>query len=158
VNATDAEGDPILYRVQGLPPGAVFDPQTHTFSWTPDYQSAGTYPNVHFIADDGLQAVSQFTTFVIAPAPQPPTLTRPADRAVRQGDPIRIQLQVNNPEGSRLRYFSDLLPPGAVLNPQTGLFQWTPAFTQHGTFKVPFAVSDGQNAVVQTTTFTILNV
>src|SRR5206468_803454 len=90
IQANDADDDSILYRVENLPPGAVFDPQTRTLTWTPDFRSAGTYPNVRFVAGDGMTEVSQFATFLIAPSRQPPTLIRPADRAVREGDTVRI--------------------------------------------------------------------
>src|SRR5262249_21824166 len=55
-------------------------------------------------------------------------------------------------------YSSNLLPGGATLDPTTGVFEWTPAFFQAGTFDIPFSVSDGQNTTTLTTRFTVLNV
>src|SRR5207247_584648 len=45
VNATDPEGDALLDWADNLPPGATFDPVEGLLTWTPDFNSAGTYPN-----------------------------------------------------------------------------------------------------------------
>src|SRR5262249_570659 len=46
VSATDPDGDALTYSASNLPAGATFDPDTRTFSWTPTYDQAGSYPNV----------------------------------------------------------------------------------------------------------------
>ncbi len=158
VKATDADGDSLVYWADRLPPGAVFDADLQTLSWTPSHQAAGTYANVRFIVSDGVHQVSQAVTLLIAPSNQAPALARPADRAVREGDAVRIQLSVTDPEGAALTFSSDLLPGGATLDPRTGLFEWTPAHFQHGVFDIPFTVSDGERATTQTTRITVLNV
>lgn len=53
VSATDVNGDALIYSVFNLPTGASFNLSTHTFSWTPTSNQAGTYPNVHFEVTDG---------------------------------------------------------------------------------------------------------
>ena len=53
ISATDSDGDPLTYSASNLPLGATFDPATRTFSWTPGYEQAGTYANVHFEVSDG---------------------------------------------------------------------------------------------------------
>lgn len=54
VNATDIDGDPLTYSASGLPEGATFDPATRVFSWTPDFNQAGTpSPQVTFNVTDG---------------------------------------------------------------------------------------------------------
>lgn len=37
--ATDPDGDSLTYSASDLPPGAVFDPDTRTFTWRPGYSS-----------------------------------------------------------------------------------------------------------------------
>src|SRR5262249_45731965 len=155
---TDAEGDSLTYWADNLPPGAVFDPSRHTLTWTPGSQAAGTYEGVRFSVSDGLHTVSQSTTLLIAPTNQAPALVKPADRTAREGDPIRIPLLAGDPEGDTLTYSSSLLPGGAFLDPHTGLFEWTPAYFQHGTFVIPFTVNDGQLSTTQSSTITVLNV
>ena len=65
VNATDPDGDTLIYSASNLPTGANFDPETHTFSWTPTYHQAGIYPNVHFEVGDGLYSDSEDITITV---------------------------------------------------------------------------------------------
>ena len=51
VSATDPEKDPLVYSATGLPEGAVFDPNTRVFSWTPTYAQSGTYPVIFTVSD-----------------------------------------------------------------------------------------------------------
>ncbi|RMF67218.1 MAG: T9SS C-terminal target domain-containing protein [Calditrichaeota bacterium] len=51
VEATDDDGDPLTYSAENLPPGAIFEPGSRTFSWTPGEQQAGEY-HVTFIVED----------------------------------------------------------------------------------------------------------
>ena len=68
VSATDPDGDPLTYSVQGLPSGATFANQT--FSWAPTYDQAGTY-TVTFKVTDGTLEDSEtitITVYDVAPA------------------------------------------------------------------------------------------
>jgi hypothetical protein len=47
------------FSAANLPAGAVFDPPTRTFRWVPEADQAGSYPNVHFEAADGVSTVSE---------------------------------------------------------------------------------------------------
>ena len=53
VSVVDPEGLPVLVTADRLPPGSSFDPRTRVFSWTPGYDSAGTYLDAVFTATDG---------------------------------------------------------------------------------------------------------
>ena len=56
------------FSATNLPAGAVFDPPTRTFRWVPAADQAGSYPNVHFEADDGVSTVSENVTLVVTEA------------------------------------------------------------------------------------------
>ncbi|HYU32388.1 MAG TPA: putative Ig domain-containing protein [Thermoanaerobaculia bacterium] len=154
--ATDPEGDRLVAVADNLPPGAVFEQQV--LRWTPGEQAAGTYPGVRFTVSDRVNEVTRTTTLLIAPTNQAPTLLRPADRTVREGETVRLRLVAADPEGDPLTFASDLLPGGAFLDPHTGQFEWTPGFFQHGVFEVPLSVSDGELTTTVTATLTVLNV
>src|SRR5262249_58629363 len=113
--ATDPDGDPLVLWADNLPPGALFDPDQRTLSWTPDFQSAGSYENVRFLASDSLHQVSAFTTILIAPGNQAPTLAKPGNLTVDEGTPIHFQLRASDAEGDRLHFSSPILPCGAVV-------------------------------------------
>ena len=44
---------PMTYTASGLPPGATFDPVTQTFTWTPGFDTAGTFQVTFTATDDG---------------------------------------------------------------------------------------------------------
>src|SRR5205823_1878810 len=125
--------------------------------WTPTYHSAGTYPLVSFTVSDGLHRVTRTLTVVIAPNPQPPTLLQPADFVGQEGAAVLFQLQASDPSGAALTYSSSDLPAGATLEPQTGVFHWTPDYSEHGLHKVRFTVSNGLANATETTVITVLN-
>ncbi|NJR16287.1 MAG: tandem-95 repeat protein [Calothrix sp. CSU_2_0] len=158
VAATDTDRDKLTYWADNLPGGSVFDPSTGILTWTPNFNQAGTYENIQFVVNDGKERVTQTINILVAQSNQAPTLTKPADIVVREGEFARIQLKATDADGTGLTYFSNLLPGGATLDPTTGLFTWTPAYFQAGEFEVPFSVSDGETITTQTTKIIVLNV
>ena len=158
VGAVDPDLDPVTVWADNLPAGASFDPETRLFSWLPGYDDAGTYPDVRFFAADAVSQVSSSVTLLVGEGRQPLTLVKPADRSVQEGDRIRFYLLRPRETPPRSSTFSsELLPWGATLHPETGLFEWTPRFTQDGVYDVPFTVSDGVESVAVTTRFTVTN-
>ena len=54
ISATDPDGDALTYSASSnLPPGATFDPSTRKFAWTPAFEQASIYPDMHFAITDG---------------------------------------------------------------------------------------------------------
>ena len=158
LSATDPQGLPLISWADNMPPGAVYDSTAETLTWAPTAGHAGTYPDVRFFVSDGLNTVGVTTTLLIAPTYQPPTLIEPANRTVLEGESMHFALQVQDPSGGPLTYSSAMLPWGSELDSNTGVFDWTPGYFQHGVYNIPFTVSDGQTSVTQTTTITVLNV
>ena len=65
ISATDPDGDPLTYSASSLPSGATFNLATRTFSWTPSYTQAGSYPGVHFQVTDGILTDSEDITITV---------------------------------------------------------------------------------------------
>jgi hypothetical protein len=65
VTASDPDGNPLTYSISNLPSGASFSPSTRTFTWTPDYDQAGTYQDVHFSVSDGSLNDSEDITITV---------------------------------------------------------------------------------------------
>jgi large repetitive protein len=76
---------------------------------------------------------------------------------VLEGDVLRMQIKGTDAEGETLTYGSNLLPGGATIDPNTGVFEWTPAYFQAGDFEIPVLVSDGENTTTQTLKIKVLN-
>ena len=87
----------LIYSASNLPPGASFDPQTRTFSWTPGYDQAGIYPNVHFEVSDGEFTDSEDITITVIDVDRPPVLDLIGDRLASEEE--LIQLTINAPAG-----------------------------------------------------------
>ena len=157
LQVTDRDGGRLVYFADNLPNGALLDPITHQLTWTPGSTSAGVYDNVTLGVFDGVNRVTRSFTLVVTPVDQAAVLIPVADRTVREGDPIRIQLRATDSEGATLSYYSPQLPIGAFLDPNTGIFEWTPPYTSAGNYEIVFSVSDGTNVTRSTTKFTVLN-
>ena len=155
-NATDIESDTLIYWADNLPPGAVFDITTHTLTWTPGY--SGTCATVTFFVSDGRQTVKQVITFNIASASPDLLFQQPASVNSREGDSIHLQLIATDPSGLPMTFTSDVLPSGASLDPLTGVFTWTPGFTQSGIYQIPIVVSNGATSASRTLGVAVLNV
>ena len=56
INAADWNQDAITYSATNLPRGATVDFATHSFSWTPGYNQAGTYTITLIVSDGRLQS------------------------------------------------------------------------------------------------------
>ncbi len=65
VSASDPDNDTLVYSASNLPSGATFDPNTHIFTWTPNYTQSGTYPNVSFTITDGQILVGDAITITV---------------------------------------------------------------------------------------------
>ena len=165
INAQDLDNNSLEYWANNLPGGAVFNPTVRTLTWTPDAQSAGTY-DLDFYISDGIEIVKQTITLNIAPTNLAPTLAPVSNRTLLEGETVKFQIQGQDPDGDKVTYASNLLPAGATLDPITGVFSWTPAYTQAGVFTVPFVVSDGKTPTpspsqegsnIQSVKLTVLN-
>ena len=85
VSATDPDGNTLNYTASNLPFGASFNKSTSTFSWTPTYDQAGTYPNITFQVSDGSSTDSQNVTITVINVNRPPVLDQIAKIVVSEG-------------------------------------------------------------------------
>jgi hypothetical protein len=147
--ATDPNGDQLLFGVEGVvPEEAALDPANGQFSWNIPESLIGTTQRIHFTVTDGQLTDEMPLNFVItsgASGPSPPIFTPTGPFEVDVDQPLSFQLNAVDPNQDVVHYgFDGMGPPGASINPDTGLFQWTPAEIDAGkTFAVVFFASDG---------------
>ena len=142
LSATDADGDPVSYSATNLPAGASFG--AGTFSWTPGFDQAGSYPGVRFEARDGRGGTdSEDITITVADVNRAPVLAGVGNRDTAEGQGLQVALSASDPDGDPLTYLASNVPAGAVFS--AGGLSWTPGFDQAGTYpSVHFEVSDGR--------------
>ncbi len=153
VNASDADGDAITYSATGLPSGATFVGQT--FSWTPDYNQAGSY-QVTFIASDGKAQDSNTITITVNNVNRPPVLAAIGNKSVNENSTLSFSISATDADGDTITYSAQNLPSGATFVGQT--FSWTPDYNQAGSYQVTFIASDGNAQDSNTITITVNNV
>src|SRR5664280_3693850 len=146
-----------VYKRQ-LPAGATFDARSRTLTWTPAGTQPGIYPGVRVTASDGVNDTTQSFTITVRPGNLPPVFPVPVDRTVTEGGALAFTLHATDPAGGTVTYSSPDLPVGATLVPATGLFLWTPGYSQHGVYDVEVDASNGVSTASQTFNVTVLNV
>ncbi|MFN4170881.1 MAG: CARDB domain-containing protein, partial [Pseudorhodobacter sp.] len=149
--AIDPDGDAVTYLAEGLPAGAVLDPQTGLLRWTPGPFDAGLYPGVVLIATDGAGESRETVTLTVANTNAAPVITPLGPQRGREGTALTFRLLAADPDGDAVVFRAlDPLPPGASFNAATGRFDWTPAFDAAGSHAFRFAVEDGRGGRAET--------
>lgn len=156
VNASDPDAEDqgqLSLSAESLPAGSAFDAATALFSWTPTFEQSGRY-DVTFIVHDpaGLsdQKIAAVTVRHVNRAPAIAPLTA---QTIEENSPLTVQLSGSDPDAEdagKLTYSIDPLPEGALLNPTSGQFSWTPTFDQSGDYALTATVSDGQGLTAAT--------
>ena len=157
IEGSDQDNDALVFWADNLPPGARFDSVNRTFTWAPGYEAAGTYENVRFFVSDGISQDSHALMILVSPTDRPPTLARPVNRTLREGDRLRLFLEGLDTDGDNVVYSSSNLPEGAVLDPLTGMLDWSVGYAQAGVHEITFMAISGQESVSQTAIYTVLN-
>jgi hypothetical protein len=116
VSATDADGQPLVFRAAGMPSGATFrdlHDNTGSFSWTPSFTQAGGYGPT-FIVDDTFGGVdSKGVSITVRNVNQAPVLDPIGDRSVERGSSMSIFLSGADPDGDAVTFSTANLPSWA---------------------------------------------
>ena len=158
LNATDLDVDTLNFSYSNLPAGAVFNQATRTFSWAPNYTQAGTYPNVHFEANDNKGGiVSENITITVTNVNAAPVLQSIGNKQIDEGSLLEFTISATDADNDALNYSASNMPAGASFNNLTRRFSWTPNDTQAGSYMATFSVSDGNLLDSETISITIAN-
>ncbi len=144
---SDPDGDPIVFGATPLLPGAQISPDGH-FVYAPPFSAAGCGGSKvvtveFFVSDsDGNRASESVPISVFdSPTGAWPVLLDPADRSLRAGENLSIQLSASDADGDTLAFSSPALPSGSSLS-ASGVFSWHPTNEAVGLHLLSFVATD----------------
>ena len=153
VTASDADATTPNLSTSALPAGATFVDSLNgsgSFDWSPDFTQSGIY-NVTFYASDGLLTDSEVVTITVNDAGnQLPVLAAIGSQTTIEGTNLNFNLLAADVDGPSPVLTTSILPIGATFidnGDGSGSVDWTPGFTQSGTYGVTFYATDDSLAV-----------
>ncbi len=123
LQASQPDGDQLVYDASNLPPGLSVDPLSGLISGTidPTASALNTPYDVTVTATDQNQVASASFTWTVGAANQAPVLTNPGNQSNAAGDQVSLALAASDPDGDGLTYSAVGLPPGLVIDPGSGV-------------------------------------
>jgi spore coat protein A len=143
VDATSSAGLTLAYSLVSAPLGASIDTATGLISYTPISSGFATF---EVGVSDGTNLASSTFAVTVNPAPinNLPSVTAIADQSLDLGISLTLPVMATDTDGDLLAYSLENPPTGALINPSTGIFSWTPVSA--GTFAINVVVSDGHGS------------
>ncbi|MCP4169279.1 MAG: hypothetical protein GY758_00725, partial [Fuerstiella sp.] len=138
------DGGTPVFTGSGLPGGAVMDPVSGVFSWTPGFEQAGEYTVTFTVTDPEGATDSANVTFTVTDTNRAPVLETAGHVAVEVGMIVTFQVPAQDPDGDPLTFSLTAAPGGMTMGSDTGLITWTPE--QDGEHEITVHVSDTAGA------------
>jgi PKD repeat protein len=163
VNGTDSNGDALTFSATPLPTNATITPINGTsasFIFNPNYTQSGSY-EVLFVASDGSLADSELVTITVTNTNRAPVLAAIGAKLVNENSNLNFNISASDPDGNIPSFTTSTLPTSAVFTDNgngTGTFNWTPSYTQSGSYNVTFRTTDGSLLDTEIVTITVTNV
>ena len=146
VTAEDPDAAQTLaYSASDLPLGAVFNPETHGFSWTPGYTDAGAYVVMFRVVDDGEPPLSDAETvnIIVGNVNGPPTMNPPGNYTIDEGETVSFRVTAFDPDqDDTLTYVAGDLPRALRSMRRRGCLNLETGFEDAGSYVVRFTVTD----------------
>ncbi len=159
VSATDADPTDVLtLSTSTLPTGAGFTDNgdgTGLLTWTPGFDQAGSY-DVTFSVTDGTDSDSELVVITVNNTNQAPVLAAIGAKAVDENVNLNFTVTATDADGTTPTLSATGLPTGATF--VSGTFDWTPDFTQAGSYDITFSATDGIDTDEEIVTITVNNI
>ncbi|HHX89989.1 MAG TPA: tandem-95 repeat protein, partial [Paracoccus sp.] len=168
LRATDPDGDVLTFEAENLPEGAQIIPSLvygHAeLVWTPgpaDEESRTITVSVRDDGNGGLGTVGSDSRMVqirVRSENSAPLLLPVGDQRVAEGETLEVSLFAIDPDGDRISYLAENLPPGAELDVQSGVLRWIPGRFDSGTYTdIVLIATDGAAESRETITIVVDN-
>jgi len=107
ITAIDSDNDSLAYSATGLPSGAVFDPVTKSFAWTPSDTMIGNY-SVTFIVSDGVLTDSKTGRIMVTSKPGIPPTAQFTANTLQGKAPLTVQFTDQSVSAGTATYAWDM--------------------------------------------------
>lgn len=157
---SDIPTQPLTFRLgAGAPAGAVVSADG-LFTWAPSQTQGMTTNLLKVIVTDGSLSATQSFTVVVNEPNLAPRLDPITNYTVLEGGTVSFTAHATDPNGASQRLVFSLgsgAPSGANIDPQTGVFTWTPSEAQGGSTNVIglIVTDDGTPSLNAGVTFTV---
>jgi len=145
-NITINEGETVSLEPKVSDPNK--DPVTITISdplknskWVTTHKNAGSYP-IKVTASDGELTTESSLTVIVKDVNVAPQITNVQDLTVKEGDTVKIQPTVLDPDENQVVKVEISAPVG-----NSGV--WQTGYTDHGTFQITVTADDGVTKITK---------
>ena len=146
-SASDADGDPLRFRIANCPAWASFDTLSGRLSGAPTATSVGTYSNIAISVTDGAKIVAlpAFSITVLRTANRAPTISGAPASSVTAGQAYSFRPVAADADNNTLGFSIQNRPTWATFSSATGQLSGTPTAAHIGSYaNVVISVSDGK--------------
>jgi len=144
VHAADPDTDVMIYTKLAGPTALMVSMVTGAVTWTPALADTSVIYTVQVTAADpsGNRDTVAWSVRTLVPD-YAPHLTNPGRMTDSEGVLLIATITATDANGDSLRYsFGSTYPAGATIDSVSGLFRWTPTYSQAGTYTVVFKVTE----------------
>ncbi|QYZ67046.1 MAG: cadherin-like domain-containing protein [Gammaproteobacteria bacterium (ex Lamellibrachia satsuma)] len=161
-NASDADGDVLVFSISNKPAWASFNTTTGQLYGTPGTGTAGSYGNISISVTDSADSalLDSFTITVIASEKnQAPTIVGSPLPSVAEGSAYTFSPSASDADGDTLSFSITSKPDWASFNTTTGRLNGTPGYDDAGSYgNILISVTDGtENTSLPSFTITVSN-
>ncbi len=147
--ASDADGDPLTFRIVNRPPWASFSSSTGRLSGTPTSTAVGEYIGIRISVSDG-QASASLAPFsiVVSQSNRAPVISGSPPITAREGQAYAFTPVAFDADGDPLTFSITNRPAWAAFKSVTGALTGTPGTGTVGIYEnIKIRVSDGTTTV-----------
>ena len=144
-DASDADGDMLVFTVSNKPSWASFDSINGRLAGTPGSLDAGVYSNIVLSVSDGsaTDSVGPFS-ITVGSVNHAPSISGNAPSNANEGVPYSFKPTASDPDGDSLVFSISGRPSWTSFNNSTGQLSGTPGASDAGTYSnIVISVSDG---------------
>ncbi|MEX1139355.1 MAG: Ig-like domain-containing protein [Bacteroidota bacterium] len=153
----DPEEASVFYSLVSLVSGASIDSVSGNFSWTPNYDQSGVHEIVLGVSD-AFETTLDTVMVTVQHVNRAPFFTEAvSDTTTAEGQELQFTILGTDLDLDVLSFGLEEGPPGASVVPETGLFSWTPSFSDSGSHRIIVSLTDDSLSIVDTVWVEVTN-